>query len=103
LEAKQSEKNVISFFFEVKQKTGSEMKQKEKLLKAKQIEKTLISFRFEVKQINWELNEAKRKIIGSETKRKNAFFHCALVESEKKRNKNFFWRNRRTLTKAVYY
>jgi hypothetical protein len=54
---KRSEKMIISFRFE-----------------AKQSEKTLISFGLEVKQKNQKRNETKRKIFGSETKRKYGVF-----------------------------
>jgi hypothetical protein len=54
---------------------------------AKQSEKTFISFRLEAKRKNHKQNEAKRKIFGSETKRKYGVFISLRLEAKNSKRK----------------
>jgi hypothetical protein len=58
-----------------------------KAKKAKQSEKTFISFRLEAKQKNQTRNEAKRKIFGSETKRKYGVFISLWLKAKNSKRK----------------
>jgi hypothetical protein len=54
---------------------------------AKQSEKTFISFRVKAKRKNQMRNEAKRKLFGSETKRKYGVFISLWLEAKNSKRK----------------